>query len=70
MGRSATRGARSSRRFGYCPKGSRRSPDSRPSGRAALKVVKAGFNGFSTFEIAGEEAIKQSLVYLKELAKE
>lgn len=34
------------------------------------ELVKAGFNGFSTFEIAGEEAIKQSLVYLKELAKE
>lgn len=35
-----------------------------------FELVKSGFKGYSTFEIAGEEAIKQSLVYLKELAQE
>jgi len=32
------------------------------------ELVKMGFDGYSTFEIAGEEAVKNSLNFLKELA--
>jgi inosose dehydratase len=32
------------------------------------ELVKIGFDGYSTFEIAGEDAVKKSLDYLKELA--
>ena len=32
------------------------------------ELVKVGFEGYSTFEIAGEEAVKESHAYLKKLA--
>ena len=32
------------------------------------KLAEAGFDGYSTFEIAGEEAVKKSLEFLKEIA--
>ena len=32
------------------------------------ELVKAGFDGYSTFEIAGEESVKASHAYLKKLA--
>jgi len=32
------------------------------------ELVKMGFCGYSTFEIAGEDAVKKSLEFLKELA--
>ncbi len=32
------------------------------------ELVKMGFEGYSTFEIAGEEAVKKSLEFLKDLA--
>lgn len=33
------------------------------------ELVKLGFEGYSTFEIAGEEAVKKSLEFLRDLAK-
>jgi inosose dehydratase len=33
------------------------------------ELVDAGFNGYSTFEVAGEENVKKSLEYLKALAQ-